>query len=65
MMNGHLMGHGIDAISVPAGRAREFNTLMVDFYRLRQATRMVAFLTDCHPDAEQLVSPAVRAVLDG
>jgi Fic family protein len=64
MMNGHLLSHGIDAISVPARRAREFNTRMVDFYRLRTATGMVAFLTDCHPDADQLVSPALRAVLD-
>jgi Fic family protein len=65
MMNGHLTSHGIDAISVPARRAREFNTLMVDFYRSRNATRMVAFLTDCHPDAEQLMSPTLRQMLDG
>ena len=65
MMNGHLMSHGIDAISLPARRAREFNSLMVEFYRSRTATRMVAFLTDCHPDADQLMSPAFRRVLDG
>jgi hypothetical protein len=65
MMNGHLMSHGVDAISVPARRVREFNSRMVDFYRGRDATGMVAFLTDCHPDAEQLMSPALRAVLDG
>jgi Fic family protein len=63
MMNGHLMSHGIDAISVPARRAHEFNTLMVDFYRLRNATPMVAFLTDCHPDADQLMTPALRHAL--
>lgn len=63
MMNGHLMSHGIDAISVPAARAREFNSLMVDFYRSREATRMVAFLTDCHPDAEEIVTPGMRALL--
>jgi hypothetical protein len=33
----------------------EFNTLMVDFYRLRDATGMIAFLTDCHPDATRRV----------
>jgi hypothetical protein len=55
----------VDAISVPARRAREFNTLMVDFYRLRSGTRMVAFLTDCHPDADQLMSADLRAVLAG
>jgi len=65
MMNGHLMSHGIDAISVPARRAHEFNTLMVDFYRSKIATRMVAFLTDCHPDADQLMSPVLRKVLNG
>jgi hypothetical protein len=38
---------------------------MVDFYRLRSGTRMVAFLTDCHPDADQLMTPALRQVLAG
>ncbi len=64
MMNGHLMSHGIDAISVPARRAREFNTLMVEFYRFRDASRMIAFLTDCHPDAEALMTPPLRSLLD-
>lgn len=65
MMNGHLTSHGIDAISVPARRAHEFNTLMVDFYRFRNGTRMLAFLTHCHPDAELLMSARLRHVLDG
>lgn len=65
MMNGHLMTHGVDAVSVPARRAREFNLLMVDFYRLRSGTRMLAFLTDCHPDADELMSPALRRLLEG
>jgi Fic family protein len=63
LMNGHLMSHGIDAISVPAARAREFNTLMVDFFRFRDGTRMVAFLTDCHPDADEIMTPGMRALL--
>jgi Fic family protein len=50
MMNGHLMSHGIDAISIPAARRLEFNTNMVEFYRRRDATSMVEFLTSCHPD---------------
>ncbi|GAB3668874.1 Fic family protein [Actinocorallia lasiicapitis] len=50
MMNGHLMAHGIDAISVPAGRRQEFNTLMADFYLSRDATPMFAFLLSCHPE---------------
>lgn len=41
------------------------NTLMVDFYRFSDATRMVAFLTDCHPDAGQLMSTALRRALGG
>lgn len=50
MMNGHLMMHGIDAISVPAARRQEFNTEMVHFYLVRDATRMLAFLLACHPE---------------
>jgi len=51
MMNGVFMCHGIDAVSVPAARAQEFNEKMVDFYVKRDATDMMAFLVDCHPDA--------------
>lgn len=54
MMNGILMSHGIDAISIPASRAQEFNEKMVDFYVNRNATAMMAFLVDCHPDAKSL-----------
>lgn len=54
MMNGLLMSEGIDAISVPAGRAQEFNSKMVDFYVTRDATEMMAFLLDCHPEAAQI-----------
>jgi Fic family protein len=64
LMNGHLMSHSIDAISVPARRAREFNTLMVEFYRFKDASRMFAFLTDCHPDADQLMTESLRSLLD-
>ncbi|MGP3917425.1 hypothetical protein [Nonomuraea sp. 10N515B] len=53
MMNGHLMAHGIDAISVPAARRAEFNAMMVDFYRTKDATAAFAFLTSCHPDFEE------------
>ncbi len=51
MMNGVLMSHGIDAISVPAGRAREFNEKMVRFYQSADASEMMVFLADCHPEA--------------
>jgi Fic family protein len=52
MMNGHLMSHGIDAISVPAARRLEFNTGMVEFFRTRRAADMFGFLTSCHPDMD-------------
>jgi hypothetical protein len=51
MMNGILMSHGIDAISVPAARAQEFNEKMVRFYLLKDATEMMAFLAGCHPES--------------
>lgn len=54
MMNGILMSEGIDAISVPAARAQEFNSKMVEFYVTRNATEMMAFLVDCHPAAADL-----------
>lgn len=54
MMNGLLMSHGMDAISIPAARAQEFNEKMVDFYRFREASGMMDFLLSCHPDAELL-----------
>jgi len=50
MMNGILMSNGIDAISVPAAKAHEFNEKMVRFYLSKDATEMMAFLVDCHPE---------------
>lgn len=47
MMNGVLMSHGMDAISVPAVRAREFNQKMARFYVSKNATEMMGFLIDC------------------
>jgi Fic/DOC family len=54
MMNGILMSAGIDAISVPAAKAKDFNENMVRFYLEKDATEMIAFLVDCHPDAAQI-----------
>ncbi len=54
MMNGLLMSAGIDAISVPAAKAQEFGEKMMRFYLTKDATEMMAFLVDCHPDAEQI-----------
>jgi hypothetical protein len=36
---------------------------MVEFFRFRDGTRMVAFLTDCHPDADEIMTPGMRALL--
>jgi len=60
MMNGVLMSHGIDAISVPAARAQEFNEKMVRFYLSKDATEMMAFLAECHPDAAVILPPSER-----
>jgi len=54
MMNGILMSAGIDAISVPAARAQEFNENMGRFYLEKDATEMMSFLVNCHPDAERI-----------
>lgn len=51
MMNGELMSHGFDAISVPAAKAQEFNEKMVRFYLSKDATEMMVFLAGCHPAA--------------
>lgn len=49
MMNGILMSHGCDAISVPATRAAEFNERMVRFFIDRDGTAMMGFLAECQP----------------
>lgn len=54
MMNGILMLNGIDAISVPAAKAQEFNEKMVRFYLTKDATEMMLFLVDCHPEATNI-----------
>jgi prophage maintenance system killer protein len=66
MMNGLLMTQGIDAISIPAVRATEFNSRMVDFYTSRDATEMMAFVLDCHPEVSQIrqLNPGLSAVKD-
>ncbi len=66
MMNGLLMTEGIDAISIPAVRATEFNSRMVDFYVTRDATEMMAFVLDCHPEITQIrqLNPGLSVVKD-
>jgi hypothetical protein len=58
MMNGILMSHGVDAISVPAVRALEFNEKMVRFYTDKDATEMMHFLIECQPKNAPNLRPA-------
>lgn len=55
MMNGLLMAEGIDALSIPAARAKEFHSKIVDFSLTRDATAMMTFMVECHPDAAKLL----------
>lgn len=66
MMNGVLMSEGIDAISIPAVRATAFNSRMVDFYITRDATPMMAFVLDCHPEIVRIreLNPGLAVVKD-
>jgi hypothetical protein len=50
MMNGHLLAHGHNAISVPAARRVDYNKKMVDFYRMADASEMIRFFADCLPE---------------
>jgi len=49
MMNGILLAHGIDALSIPAAAAQAFNEKMVQFYLTKNADDMMQFLLACHP----------------
>lgn len=51
MMNGVLMSSGIDPLRVPATRAREYGEKMASFHWRQNASEMLNFLVDCHPDA--------------
>jgi prophage maintenance system killer protein len=66
MMNGILMSEGIDAVSIPAARAAEFNSKMVDFYTTRDGAEMMAFVLDCHPSAAEVyrLNPALSRIED-
>lgn len=66
MMNGVLMMEGIDAISIPAMRAAEFNSKMVEFYTTRDATQMMGFVLECHPEFSRIreLNPELSLVRD-
>jgi Fic family protein len=57
MMNGHLMSHGFDAISVSAARRHEFNAGMVEFFTTKDGTGMFRFLVSCRTEADRGVLP--------
>jgi prophage maintenance system killer protein len=61
MMNGHLMSHGFDAISVPAARRQEFNSRMVEFFLTKEGTEMFRFLASCRADADQGILPPAES----
>jgi prophage maintenance system killer protein len=66
MMNGALMMAGIDAISIPATRAAEFNSKMVELYTSRDATKMMGFVLECHPEFARIreLNPDLSLVRD-
>jgi len=49
MMNGHLMSHGYDAISVSANRRVEFNEHLITLFDTGDATELMAFTLDSRP----------------
>ncbi len=51
MMNGILLGAGVDAISVPARRRLDFNKAMIRFYDSRDGTDMMRFMAGCSLDS--------------
>ena len=66
MMHGVLMTEGVDAVSIPAIRAAEFNSRMVNFYTSRNASEMMALVLDCHPEVSQIrqLNSGLSAVKD-
>jgi hypothetical protein len=52
-MNGVLTSQDMDAVSIPAASAGEFNSSMVDLCDARWA-QMMGCVVDCHPDAAEI-----------
>ena len=50
IMNGVLLSHGYDVITIPAAKKLEFNQKMIRFYDGLDATEMVYFLVHCSLD---------------
>ena len=49
MINGVLMAHGFDGISIPASKQLTYNQAMARFYPSGEATEMMQFLASCFP----------------
>ena len=49
MMNGVLMSHGFDGISVPTSKQLAYNQAMARFYPSGEATEMMQLLASCFP----------------
>jgi Fic family protein len=58
MMNGHLMSHGFDSISVPAARRHEFNAGMVEFFTTKEGQ---ACSVSSFPAAPKVTGESSRA----
>ncbi len=54
MMNGVLLSAGLDAIKIPPEKAIDFRQNMTEFYKTRNADKMMDFLLECHPDRENI-----------
>jgi Fic family protein len=50
MMNGELMRHGIDGLSIPATKQLAYNEAMARFYPSGGATEMMLLLASCLPE---------------
>lgn len=47
-MNGILMSHGYNYLSIPGAKKDEFNQLMIDFYNSKDATKVMRFMRACY-----------------
>lgn len=56
MMCGELMKNGIAGVSISASKKEEFNEKMANFFITKEATEMMEFVIECHPDVEKIKS---------
>jgi hypothetical protein len=54
MMNGVLMMEGIDAVSIPAMQAADFNSKMREFRTTRDGTQLMRFALEYHPEFSRI-----------